>query len=334
MRLNTCKLKPFILVLIPFSLAVFSSCIPYKSIDIQTLKPAELNIPKNFVQPVVVAGLYKGIEGVEESMAQAAIDSTAGLEAVLVLTESLNQSPLFADIDIPVVVNYRHDTSKKIIPYNWQTVDSIAADNNADLLISLEYIKLTPVVDGYSYWDGSLNAYYGYLSYNIYAYWRVYDTYTRKISATYLYQDTLTWEKYDYTPVKVGYQLPGFFSAASYCGYEIGVDYASKIAPTWMNEKRVYFSKGSKEMRKAAEYVQENQWLDAASTWQQILQNNCSNSKLCAHAAFNMALANEILGNFDVALEWLNKSENFQKIPETDWYRNILELRIKVLDLL
>jgi len=63
MRLNTCKLKPFILVLISFSFALITSCIPYKSIDIQTLKPAELSIPNNFLQPVVVPDYTKESKG-------------------------------------------------------------------------------------------------------------------------------------------------------------------------------------------------------------------------------------------------------------------------------
>jgi hypothetical protein len=328
--ISNIKLK--LLLLFLSSSFVFISCIPYKTIDIQTLRPAELSLPKNFSQPVIVAGLYRGIQGLEESMAQAAIDSTAALEAVLTLSETLYHSPLFADIEIPIVVNYREDTSKTIIAYDWSIIDSIANQNNADIVISLEYMKLTPEIDSYSYWDGSLNAYYGYLTYNVYTYWRVYDTYTRKISAAHLFRDTLSWEKYDYISVKVGYQLPGFFSAASYCGYAAGIDYARMIAPSWMDENRVYFAKGSKEMRKASEFVEENEWLDAASQWQEVLKIYSSKPELCAKAAFNLALANEIMGNFDLATEWLNKSEEYYRIPEIKWYRKILDFRIRVMD--
>ncbi len=332
MNLHISNLRLCFLLSFLFVSMAFTSCIPYKPIGIQTLKPAELSLPKNFSQPVIVAGLYRGIQGVEESMAQAAIDSTAALETVLVLMETLYQSPLFAEIEIPVVINYREDTSRTIIAYDWSTIDSIANDNNADLVISLEYMKLTPDIDSYSYWDGSLNAYYGYLTYKVYAYWRVYDPYTRKINAAYLYRDTLTWEKYDYTSVKVGYQLPGFFSAASYCGYAAGIDYAGMIAPSWMDENRVYFAKGSKEMRKGADFIKENKWLDAASQWQGVITTENSKPKLCAQAAFNLALANEILGNFDVAKEWLKKSEEYYNIPEIEWYTKILDYRIRVMD--
>lgn len=315
-----------------FAVLVLSACTPYKYIDIQTLRPADLPLPQGAHNAVVVAGLYKGVEGVEESMAQAALDSTAALESVLSLVETLSQSPLFYDEEIPVLINYRTDTSREIVPYNWSVVDSIAQTNNAETVISLEYMKLTPRSDSYSYWDGSLTAYYGYLSCRVYAYWRVYDTYSRTITSAYLHRDTVTWEKYDYVSVKIGQQLPELFSAAAYCGYETGLSYGTKIAPSWMDEKRIYYNKGNKQFKKAAELVKENSWLDAAEYWQAIIQAHGNKPKLCAKAAFNMALANEMMGNFPMAAEWLKVSQEYYLLPEIEWYKRVIEYRTKVIE--
>ncbi|MDX9770920.1 MAG: DUF6340 family protein [Tenuifilaceae bacterium] len=310
----------------------FSSCVQYRLINIQTLKPAELAIPNNFIQPLVVVGTYEGIQGVPESMAQASLDSTAAIEAGLVLAETLAESPWFDGIEVPVKQHYRDDSSHLILPYPWKRVEEIAAGTNADLVISLEYIKLTPKTSGYPFWDGAMQAYYGYLSMNVYAYWRVYDLYQQKVYSEHLYRDTLTWEETDYYRVRVGDQLPGFFSAATYCGFLAGQDYAKRIAPSWMDEQRVYFVKGPKPMKVAAEFAQNNQWLDAAAQWQVVLRNYENRSQVAAKAAFNMAVANEILGSFDVALEWLNQSESYYVLPEASWYRKIIEHRIKLLE--
>jgi hypothetical protein len=148
----------------------------------------------------------------------------------------------------------------------------------------------------------------------------------------HLYRDTLTWEETDYYRVRVGDQLPGFFSVATYSGFLAGQDYAKKIAPSWMDEQRVYFVKGPKAMKTAAEFAQNNQWLDAAAHWQIVLKNYGNRPQLAAKVAFNMAVANEILGSFDVALEWLNQSESYYALPETSWYRRIIEHRIKLLE--
>ncbi|PKP37868.1 MAG: hypothetical protein CVT98_05600 [Bacteroidetes bacterium HGW-Bacteroidetes-15] len=326
------SIKLNVLLLVVLSLSFFSCTQNKKVVNIQTLRPSELTIPKDFSQPIVVASIYKGIEGDRESMAQAALDSTAAMEAAIVLAESLYDSPWFQGLKIPVRSNYRDDSSRLILPFKWSKVEEICAKDNADLLISLEYIKITPSSDSYSYWDGVTNAYYGYLSMNIYAYWRVYDLNRKKVVADYLYRDTITWEDYDYINVRVGDQLPGFFSASSYSGYVVGSEYAKLIAPSWMDEQRIYFGGGSKEMRAAAELASQNDWLGAAGYWQQVLNNQKVKPEIAAKAAFNMAVANEMVGNFDVALEWLNKSAEYYSILELPTYRKLLELRIKLLE--
>ena len=313
-------------------LLALSSCAQYKLISIQTLKPADLTIPKEFHQPIIVAGIYKGIEGVDESMAQAAIDSIAATEAAFVLAEALSDSPWFQGVSVPVRTHYRDDSSHLILRLPWDKVEQLAHEDNADVIISLEYIKVSPEVDSYSFWDGGSTAYYGYLAKRIYAFWRVYDLNTRRVSAEYLYEDTLIWEQTDYSRVRIGDQIPGFFSAAAYCGYVTGSDYAKKIAPSWMDEQRFYYSRGSKEMREAVEFVEQNMWLDAAALWQNVISNPKTKPELAAKAAFNMAVANELNGNFEASLNWLDVSLEHHKLPEEGWYRRIIEMRIQILE--
>jgi hypothetical protein len=92
------------LLILLFVILTFTSCVEYKIISIQTLKPAEIGISKDFSKAVAVASIYRGIEGVEESLAQAAIDSTAAVEAILTLAESLADSPMMNGIAIPTRV--------------------------------------------------------------------------------------------------------------------------------------------------------------------------------------------------------------------------------------
>jgi hypothetical protein len=327
-RYNTI-IKYFLILIIGLS---NYSCVSYKIINIQTLKPSEFSLPKDFNQPLIVVSLYKGIEGDEESMALAAMDSIAALEAALTLSDKLYESPWFQDIDIPLKAIYRNDSSNLILPFSWAKAKRIAEGTNADMLISLEYFKLDFSVISFPFWNGTSDVYYGSLTNRVYAYWRVYDLNAEKVMADYLYKDTLVWEKYDYTKVKVGDQIPGFFASASYSGYITGLEYAKKIAPTWMDEERVYFHKGSKEMRNAVAYVTDNQWINAASEWQRVLGKEKVNPKLASKAAYNMAVANEMLGNFDVAIEWLNKSAQYKSLPEEPWYRKIITLRMKLLE--
>jgi hypothetical protein len=329
---STTKKSTFLKLILVLAISLSHySCVQYKIVNIQTLKPSEFSIPKDFVQPLIMANLYKGFAGDAESMAQVALDSTAAMEAAWALSEKLMDSPWFEGLEIPIKTIYRDDSSHLIVPLSWPKVEKISQEENADLLISLEYIKVTPQVVSYPYWNGAMNAYYGSLTFRVYAYWRIYDLHARKVVADYLFRDTLTWENHDFIPVTIGNQLPGFFSSASYCGYLTGEEYAKKIAPSWMDEERLYFHTGSKEMRSAAEFASKNLWLDAAAHWQRVLQNPKVKPAIAAKAAYNMAVANEMSGNFDIALDWLDKSAQFYSLPEEPWYRKILMLRIKVL---
>jgi hypothetical protein len=50
--------------------------------------------------------------------------------------------------------------------------------------------------------------------------------------------------------------------------------------------------------------------------------------KLCAKASFNLALASEMLGKFDLAIEWLRKAKKYYPLPEIETYKLTLEERI------
>lgn len=306
------------------------SCSSYKVLNIQTLRPAPLDFPSYHERPVVLIGLYKGVHGVQESIARAAIDSTAAHEAAFSLIDQLHQSPLFTEGQIPIVVHYKDDFSKTIEPLSWGVVDSVSVSHNADVVIALDYMHLTPKHDAYSYWDGSLRAYYGYLTYTVYAYWRVYSPSQQSIQLAHLHQDTLTWEEYDYLPIRLGQQLPKLFEASAYSGFAAGADFAARIAPSWVDEQRIYFSSGSSEMKKATKFVEQNLWFDASAQWQKVLQAKEAGSKLHAKAAFNLAVANEILGNFELAEQWLEKSKEYHLLTEADWYLKIIQYRVEL----
>ena len=60
------------------------------------------------------------------------------------------------------------------------------------------------------------------------------------------------------------------------------------------------------ELKKAEQLVKENRWLDAAEIWKKNVTN--SNKNVAAKSMFNLALACEIEGELDAALDWVVKS--------------------------
>jgi tetratricopeptide (TPR) repeat protein len=81
-------------------------------------------------------------------------------------------------------------------------------------------------------------------------------------------------------------------------------------------------------MEKAAIYVSKSQWIDAAAEWQKVISGN--KGRLKAKAAFNLALANEMLGKFDLSIEWLRNARKYYPLPEIDDYQKTIEKRINL----
>lgn len=303
-----------------------SSCIPYKTIDIQYLNKPEIQIPSDFNKPIILVNFNKNKSKSKKERFEYALDSIASVEASLSLKENLQNSPWFEDIDIPVAKYQRNDSSKYIKPLKWNTLNSFNTKDSIDLIISLEYMKVLVKSDSYRTRNDGIEYYYGYLKMPIYCYWRVYNLTKKQIPNGYLYQDTLLWDASDWIPVKVGEQLPGNFSASSYAGGDAGEKYAKMITPYWNDDKRMFFHTGSKEMEKAAVSVSKGEWIDAASEWQKVFALN--RNKLSAKAAFNLALANEMLGKFDLALEWLRKAKKYYPLLEIEAYKSTIESRM------
>ncbi len=304
-----------------------TSCIPYKEIDIQYIKESKIKIPSDFSNPLILINFYQNGIGSKRKQFEYAIDSIASEEAALSLKENLQESPWFEGLDIPIRKYFRFDSSKFIKPLTWSAIKSIANFDSTDLIVSLEYIKIMQSTDSYKTQNDESEYFYGYLKAPIYCYWRVYDVAKKQISNGYLYRDTLFWDASDLTPVSVGRQIPGYFDAAAYAGSDCGKVYAEKIAPSWVDDKRILFNIGSVEMEKASAFVKKGQWVEAASEWQNVFA--IKKRKLSAKAAFNMALASEMLGKFDIALEWLRKAKKYYPLPEIDGYQVTINARIE-----
>jgi len=187
-------------------------------------------------------------------------------------------------------------------------------------------MKVLLSTDSYKTQSGESDIFYGFIKTPIYCYWRIYDIKKKKISNGFLYKDTLIWDASDYVPVAVGNQIPSLFSASAYAGGDCGGNYAKMVAPSWVDDKRLFYQQGSNELEKASEFVIKGEWVDAATEWQKVFARN--KRKLSAKAAFNLALASEMLGKFDLALEWLRKASNYYPLPEISSYRAIIEDRI------
>lgn len=316
-------------IVIAINLILVSACIPYRSIDIQYYDKPKQIMPITSGKVLILANLYHRELPNKKAMMDWALDSVAALEATNSLGELLLISPVYEELAPINSIYYRNDTSKVILPLSWERIADISAKNNdAEVIISLDYMRINPYSDNIPKWENGVRSYYGYLDIAVYCYWRVYNLRSKKISNSFLHRDTLSWEASDWVEVRTGNQLPGFFTASAYAGADAAEKYAKLIAPTWNNDSRIIFNGNSKFFSQAMVFAEQGNWFDAAALWQK--HTNDKNRSIAARAAFNMALANEMLGNFELALEWLSEAQKLNpKLKEIEDYRSVIEERVE-----
>lgn len=155
-------------------------------------------------------------------------------------------------------------------------------------------------------------------------------------SLAYLYNqmDTLIYDTFDFsTTMDAQKRLQSIADGSSnYLGRFAG----SKIIPNWVSVERLYYKSNNQNMLLAEKYALANDWLKAAEIWNRLSNNK--NQKIAAKASYNMALACEIEGKHNVAINWLIRSHkclkqnNLVHIENCQRYIAILTQRKKELE--
>jgi len=155
--------------------------------------------------------------------------------------------------------------------------------------------------------------------------WFLLDAADRNLDQLYKQKDTISWFAGHSNAQTMYESLPSIKETLISGGIEMGESLAKKIAPVWKEEMRVYFITGNKEADAAIPFIQKNQWAEAHDIFEQ--NSNTTSSSVRSRVEFNLALTEEMLGNFDKAIEWCTKSYQSKYHKETERYLLILKNR-------
>jgi hypothetical protein len=313
-----------ILFLLSFALVAtaVSAADDYRVITLQILKSTKDAVSFAGRSPAVYATLYvSDIDGTQYTFRN---DSLTAVETAIGIKEALEEFESLADYDVPVYNFYSFCADS--LNCN-DTIDTGATDH--DLFIIVKNVRIVPwqrIEKQYSDDYGSYFTVGTYASYE--ASFAVYDA----VSKTYSHQatlfDTLAWEKDTWSEnvAQTQTELPSTDEAVQLTAAEIGRLYARTLAPFWLSVQRFFFVPSAKDLRTAAEHAENGEWSEARAIWEQYAGHN--NRRVAAQAAFNVALACEVNGNYELALEWLQYAEKLYVIREIAGYRAILQRRI------
>lgn len=102
--------------------------------------------------------------------------------------------------------------------------------------------------------------------------------------------------------------------------------YAMRIAPSWVWLTREFYGRGSLGMRKARRKAQRGDWEMAAKDWNSLTRS--PKQKVAKRATYNMAVAAEMMGNYNLAFEWARKAADNYNLRRANRYVNLLRIRL------
>lgn len=108
-------------------------------------------------------------------------------------------------------------------------------------------------------------------------------------------------------------------------GFEAGTTISASFKAQWKHEQYsvVYFD--STQWIKALNYADAYEWKAAIDIWLKLLDTNDMLKRSCA--AYNLSVATYMLGEYDLASEWLDRSDADNILPLSDALRKRIDAR-------
>ena len=341
-RLFCCYFTFIVVVLIGFSSCTSS----YKSIYIETARPSESMLPddilsltlmnrsithdfKNYNEDTLQQYVYNKGFNIQNII----LDSIAADTSLIVLGELLYESGRY-DVVIPKDHSIYRGLKFYKIPNSleWNFVKNICELYDTDALLVIERY-LNRITTDYSFFtdyyvdqyihEASIDSKYD-------AVVKVYDPRKEEIVKQLIISDTIYWFNDDFTQKKLFSSLPSIKEVLIQTGIKFALDVDSKLSPSWVNEQRGYFKMNNKADTAVTNFIDRADWFSAYGYWKKFSES--SNKNIRSKAAYNLALASEMQGNIEKAIEWATKSYKTQYRIQTENYLRRLGERRKKLE--
>ena len=183
--------------------------------------------------------------------------------------------------------------------YTKRQIQNIAGSTGADLFLSLDFFSS---VDGIYLYDSRIAREKVYTL----ACWNVYDLKKVEFARSIQKLDTIQWIEPAYGLKEAKRMLPPRKDAVYNAADIAGTRFAEFLVPHWIEVERIYYQSGHTELKETDDFIVQNRWLEAAIIWKKNAYNK--NKSIAAKSMYNMALACEMNGEMDAAMDWAIKS--------------------------
>ena len=323
-------------------IAGLSSCTT-SSVLVNVQRPADITIPQDIQNVVVVNRSRPSKDNLAGNIIEGLIsgegigtDRKGAEYCVDGLAKMLNSSERFTLKNIGGIELKGTGTSSFPIPLAWNEVKSICGSYDGDALLVLETfdsdsrtiigapVARTRKVKGIKVKE---LRYPATLIISVESGWRVYDVNKELIIDENKFTEIKEFKAWGSSPEIAQLNLPSKRIAIKKSGVYSGEQYGFRISPIWVKVNRTYYIGKHNELKNAKQYVKIGDWDTAIEIWMPLTKDE--DLKIAARAAFNMALASEINGSLNIAIDWAKKA---QKLGEKKAYNYINILNRRKMD--
>jgi hypothetical protein len=307
--------------------------------EIETCNPSEITYPGNIRKILIVnnalpqpsdAGYVFNLFGVPQHSGDKAETDSALFDACRALGTAIAETNFFDDV-LFFHEGTRKDSSfledVKLTP---EEVVSLCEETGTDAVISFDRLlfdtKKEVVNLGESYVTGSIDI-------HIMGVVRSYLPARNTPAITVKASDSISFFEESYNIEMLAIQLPTTDNALRIAGDYIGRKIYPAFVPHWKKELRWYFTSSGARWKEATAYVAGKKWENASERWQYIY-NSSSRWTNKAMSASNLALASEITGHLEKALEWAKIAHRLfeSKKGDDDSNTQMQQLYVEILE--
>jgi len=331
------KLKNIIYLLV---VSVFISC-GTSTVMVRVQRPADISVPQSVKNVIVVNRSIAGkgnkvgniIEGLFSGEGIGA-DKKGSEYCIKGLSDMLQNSERYTLKGSEITLN---GTGTSTFPeiLSWEDVNALCENYGADALIVLstfdsdsrtfegKSVVKTKTVKGAKIKEVR---YPVTLIMDIESGWRIYNNTTKKIVDVNTFTEVKEFEVWGSSHKDARSHLPSQRQALTTSGVFAGEQYGLRITPVWLRVSRTYFTGKGEEFKLAKNSVKRGDWEQAIEIWKPLTEN--LDYKIARKAYFNLAVASEINGSLQTAIEYAKKAEQMGEKRATS-YISTLKRRVK-----
>lgn len=330
MNRNIPKLLSFITIA---ALLFLTACKTYEYFDIEILEPAELFFPPDMQSLVIAHNIFPTqgdtigkpfmIYG-QPGNDSVYIDTALAMTAIHSLAGMMNFAGRFT---VVVEDSLKMTFPKSVEEYTLDDLNYIrklCESWSSDGLILLNEMEHS---NSYDVFVSKSGGYLGEFETTIKTEWLFINPFISKLIDKKIILDTVYFQV---EPLNIDGENNGFEARKEALNQASSLSsntYGQHISPHYVQTSRMIFKKGDKNIKTGYQQAQLGNWKNAAYFWRNALSS--PEQKTQALAGFNLALASEMEGLLEPALEWAKDS--YRYFPDTlnATYISILRERIK-----